>query len=137
MLNVEETTSLSPRVYREFEKIYQYDVEVKFVEGKANLLADTISRSRIQIMDKDEGISLEKESAEKEMDTIGFISITSCPKIFLDLAKSQQKDAALQQMIQDHPNSLELIKRKIWGLDLDLIGDISTNKFRAYVTNDM
>ena len=132
MLN---TTSLSTRVYREFEKIYQYDVEVKFVEGKANLLADTISRSRIQIMDKDEGISLEKESSEK--DTIGFISIASCPKIFLDLAKSQQKDATLQQMIQDHPNSLELIKRKIWGSNLELIGDISMNKFRAYVTKDM
>jgi len=96
----------SPRQTRHLEFIGQFSTDIRYITGKTNVVADTLSRI--------EGIN---EAIDME-----------------HLAKEQEQDKELQRILQDTQPVLKLKKIPIPGTKTEIYCDIKTKIPRPYVT---
>lgn len=96
----------SPRQFRYLDYISQFTSDIKYVSGKQNVVADTLSRI---------------ESIAVHID-------------YEALARSQDSDPELQELLQHKDTALALEKLKMTDSDADIICDMSTNRPRPYIT---
>lgn len=97
---------LPPSQLNQLSFISQFSTDIKYIKGEDNVVADAMSRI--------EAISLEQE--------------------YEALAKSQDIDEELAELMRKETTSLDLTKVNIPATGLSLICDTSTGRARPYVT---
>lgn len=98
----------SPRQFRHLDYISQFTTDVQHISGKDNVVADTLSRI---------------EEVAKPIDLI-------------TLAKSQEKDSELKDLLNGS-TSLKLTLNAIPGTNIKLVCDQTTNIPRPYVPQEL
>lgn len=101
----ERKNNCSPRQYRHLDYISQFTTDIRFISGKDNVVADTLSR----------------------------VNELEVPCNLEDLAVSQASDVELAQLL-DGSSSLRIEKRELPGSRLLLYCDVSTPTPRPFVT---
>lgn len=96
----------TPRQFRYLDYIGQFTTDIRFVEGKDNIVADALSRI--------EGLDA----------TLNFTQ----------LAISQNSDAELQQILANNTTSLDLKKVTMPDTNAEIYCDISTKNARPFLT---
>lgn len=97
--------SCSPRQYRYLDFISQFTTDIRYIPGKENVVADSLSRI---------------EAITQVLD-------------YKVLAAQQDNDAELQKLLQ-HGSTLKLQKVSIPDSDVKVYCDVSTHTSRPYVT---
>lgn len=102
---VQRREKLPPAQLNQLSFISQFTTDIKYIKGEDNVVADAFSRI--------DAISLEQE--------------------YEALAKAQEADCEMHELLQSSSSSLKLTKVKIPGTDITLVCDESTGKLRPYV----
>lgn len=97
----------SPRQYRYLDFIAQFSTDIKYIPGKDNTVADSLSR----------------------------IEEVVSPIDYTALARSQEEDTELKILLQSG-TSLNLEKIRLPGSNLEIYCDVSTQHQRPYITKD-
>ena len=97
----------SPRQRRHLEFISQFTLEIQHISGKDNIVADTLSR-------------LEEIRISSQID-------------YEALAKAQETDEELKEIITSQNSSLKIEKFPIFGSHLELYCDVSTKTKRPFI----
>ncbi|GFT09014.1 transposon Tf2-11 polyprotein [Trichonephila clavipes] len=97
----------TPHQQRHPEYIAQFTVDVQHVPGKDNIIADALSR-------------IDESHFQPTIDYEG-------------IAKAQEMDEELKDILSSHNSSLQLEKVPIFGFNLDIFCDCSAKKKRPYI----
>ncbi|GFW88432.1 transposon Ty3-I Gag-Pol polyprotein [Trichonephila clavipes] len=97
----------TPHQQRHVEYIAQFTVDVQHVPGKGNIIADALSR-------------IDELHLQQAID-------------FEGIAKAQEKDEELKEILSSHNSSLKLEKNPIFGSNLDIFCNCSAKKKRLYI----
>lgn len=98
--------SCSPRQYRYLDYIAQFSTDIRYIPGKDNVVADTLSR----------------------IEEVGAATLE-----YQSLAQAQKTDAELNNLIREG-SSLTLKSVRVPGTDVDVYCDMSTSVPRPYIT---
>ncbi|GBN91540.1 hypothetical protein AVEN_93307-1 [Araneus ventricosus] len=105
MLFHKKIEKLSPRQINNLNFIAQFTVDIKYISGKDNVVADAFSRIE---------------------------STSTYPLAYEDIGRSQQNDEELDLLLKE-PTSLTLKKLQVPNTDVMLYCDISTQVIRPYI----
>ena len=101
----------TPRQARQLDYISQYTSDIKYVQGDLNVVADTLSRLDIDMVEGPENISLDL------------------------ICEEQKKDEDLNNLFKNNNTSLKLIKLNFQGLQI--IFDNSKEILRPYIPKSL